>query len=293
MSGLKDNALGTKRYFEGKGLQIYQVDAFTNEAFKGNPAGVCLMDEMADERLLQSISSEMNLSETAFVATISEKSFKEADSFLLRWFTPLMEVPLCGHATLAACKVLFDIVNLPLEVIRFITASGQLTGRKEGNAFILDFPIDKYNYQTAPTELLESMGVKGLINTVCGRNSKKLILHIESEEELSQLKPDFEKMKSLAFDNSICGVAVTTKGKEGLDFVSRYFNPWAGVNEDPVTGSVHTVLASYWGDLLNKKEMLAYQKSQRGGKLHLRIKDNDRVEFAGEAVVVMRGELLL
>jgi PhzF family phenazine biosynthesis protein len=273
-----------------KKLQIYQVDAFTNEPFKGNPAGVCLLDKNIDEQTMQLIAREMNLSETAFIIPSEDD---KAGCYQLRWFTPEVEIPLCGHATLAASKILFDMIHIPVETITYRTKSGKLTCKKESNGFILDFPIDYYENSNAPGDLIRSLGVKKLVNTVYGKNTKKLILHIESEEELNVLKPDFEQMKNLTFESKINGVAVTAKGQGRIDFVSRYFNPWAGVNEDPVTGSVHTVLASYWGDLLKKKELTAHQKSRRGGEIEIKILENDRVELKGDAVIVLEGTLFI
>lgn len=270
-------------------IPIFQVDAFTNEKFKGNPAAVCILEDAIDDKYMQLIAKEINLSETAFI-----KSFKDnihANIFSLRWFTPKYEVDLCGHATIAASEILFNTIKD--DKIIYITRSGRLIANKTNKGIALNFPIDEPLPVKLDTDILEAMGIENYENAIVGKNTKKLVIHLKSENEVLNLTPNFEKMKCLEFNMDIKGVGVTCFGNERYDFISRYFNPWAGVNEDPVTGSVHTLLASYWGNLLNKDEMRAYQASIRGGEIKLRLLKENRVELIGQAIVVLKGELYL
>lgn len=276
-----------------KAVQVYQVDAFTNESFKGNPAAVCVLEEPIEDKYLQLIAKEMNLSETAFVQSLEGKYVNDTNIFSLRWFTPKCEVDLCGHATIATSKILFDCMGIKKDQILYETKSGRLTANKAGEGIALDFPIDEPLNADLPENILEAVGLESYENAIIGKNSKKLVLHLKTEGEVLKLRPDFEKMKALEFKTEVKGFGVTCIGNGKYDFVSRYFNPWAGVNEDPVTGSVHTLLASYWGKLLNKNEMKAYQASDRGGEIGLRILPGSRVELVGQAVVVLKGELYL
>lgn len=276
-----------------KAFPIYQVDVFTTEYFKGNPAGVCILDKQIEPEYMQLIAKEMNLSETAFVLPLHNKSVKEADAFSLRWFTPKVEIPLCGHATLGTSKILFEVIEVNSEQIIFDTKSGSLTAKKYETEIALDMPLDQPIEIKLPAGLLKAMGIKNYENAVIGKNTGKLIIKLKEGKEILDLTPNFELMKKINFEYDIKGIAVTSKGTGKYDFISRYFNPWAGVNEDPVTGSVHTVLASYWGNLLNKNQMRAYQASERGGEILLKIKDENRIELIGEAVIVLKGEIYI
>jgi PhzF family phenazine biosynthesis protein len=283
--------IGRKRIM--KKIKFYQVDAFTNECFKGNPAGVCVLEELIEEKYMQLIAKEMNLSETAFVQSLDGNPINQTNVFSLRWFTPKYEVDLCGHATIAASEILFNNLGIKNEQIIYETKSGRLTAHRRNKGIALDFPIDEALNINLSNELLETIGIKSYENAIIGKNTKKLVIHLKTEGEVLKVTPDFEKMKALRLEMDIKGVGITCIGNEKYDFISRYFNPWAGVNEDPVTGSVHTLLVSYWGKLLNKNELKAYQASNRGGEIILRILTDKRVELIGQAVVVLKGELLI
>lgn len=270
-----------------KTLKIYQVDVFTDKYYKGNPAAVCILEDEIEEEHMKSIAAEMNLSETAFVLPIS----KESNIYSLRWFTPEVEVPLCGHGTIGTAKVLYDEMGIDSSQIIFETKSGRLIAKRSENGIGIDMPLDSYEDIIISADFLSSMGIERYIDAKVGKITRKVIIRVDNEEEILNLNPDFNKMKSLKITEDIKGVAITTNNTNKYDFLSRYFNPWAGINEDPVTGSVHTVLANYWGDILNKAEMTAYQASRRGGKLILKMKDNNRLELIGEAVIVLKGEI--
>lgn len=269
-----------------KSFQMYQVDVFTKEYYKGNPAAVCILDEEIEDEYMRNIAAEMNLSETAFVLPID----KERNIYSLRWFTPEVEVSLCGHGTIGTAKVIYDIFGVKSDEIIFKTLSGDLIARKYETGIGIDMPLDTPLDIEPPTELLDSLEIKEYEDIKIGKSTRKLIIKVKDESVILQLNPNFNEMKSIKFKDDIKGVAITTMDTNKYDFVSRYFNPWAGINEDPVTGSVHTVLASYWGKILNKVEMKAYQASPRGGELILKIND-DRVELIGDAIIVLKGEI--
>ncbi|MBN1581119.1 MAG: PhzF family phenazine biosynthesis protein [Anaerolineae bacterium] len=261
------------------GIQIFQVDAFTNKPFAGNPAAVCILTETRDETWMQNVAKEMNLSETAFL-------LEQTDGFSLRWFTPAIEVDLCGHATLASAHVLFETVMLaPTEQARFHTRSGLLTARHDGNRIELNFPATPDEPADAPPKLLEALGVTA---KYIGKNRFDYLIQVESEETVRELKPDFALLKTLG----VRGVMVTsqTSSKE-YDFVSRFFAPGAGIDEDPVTGSAHCCLGPFWSKRLGKTEFTAYQASARGGTVCVRVA-GDRVCLSGQAVTVLHGELI-
>jgi PhzF family phenazine biosynthesis protein len=266
---------------------VYIVDAFTKERYKGNPAAVVVLKEELEENVMQLIATELNLSETAFV-NISQC---ENNIYPLRWFTPKIEVPLCGHATIATSKVLFDIMGVQSDEIQYITRSGILKSRKYQEGISIDFPADHPEEVEVPQQILKVLGLEHSVNCIYGKQTKKLVIHVGSRHEVLNINPDFEKMKSLSFDFDVKGVGVTTQGYGSYDFISRYFNPWAGVNEDPVTGSVHTVLAPYWAKLLGKNKLSAYQESSRGGELKLSLYSNGRLDIIGSAIVVLRGKI--
>ncbi len=274
-------------------LDIYQVDAFTNERFKGNPAAVCPLENELDETLYLEISSEMNLSETAFIYPLDGKTWTQAQRFSLRWFTPKVEVPLCGHATLATAKVLFSEMNNQNPELVFETLSGELKARHEGGLILLDFPSEPPVEIDLKDDLGPILGYHNLIRVLYSEQARKLLLHLSNADEVTNLKPDYTKLLTHKFDTGFIGIIATSEGFEDFDFISRFFAPWVGVDEDPVTGSAHTVLYPYWSKLLKKGELLAYQASQRGGILQLKAKGPGRVEIGGEAVVVLRGKLEL
>ncbi|MUG97302.1 PhzF family phenazine biosynthesis isomerase [Scytonema sp. UIC 10036] len=263
------------------GQIITQVDAFTNTPFAGNPAAVCVLPAPQSEEWMQKVAQEMNLSETAFLV-------RQEDGFYLRWFTPTTEVPLCGHATLASSHVLWSEAHLlPDEIARFHTKSGLLIAKKLGSWIELDFPVNYSEQTTAPSALGEALGVP--LKTVL-QNSLGYLVEVESEELVRQMQPNFELLKTLPAADII--VTSSTNSDSEFDFVSRFFAPSLGINEDPVTGAAHCCLAPFWRDRLGKNEFLAYQASSRGGILKVRYDGGDRVYLAGQAVTVLRGELL-
>jgi PhzF family phenazine biosynthesis protein len=253
------------------------VDAFTDRPFAGNPAAVCLLSSPRDDAWMQAVAREMNLSETAFLLPVQ-------DGFSLRWFTPLVEVDLCGHATLASAHVLWETCALKAdEQARFHTRSGLLTAQRQGGWIELDFPSDPVQPVTSPPELLKALGVTPAF---VGKGRYYLV-EVESEEAVRRLAPDFALLAKVAR-----GVAVTSRSSSPeYDFASRFFAPSVGINEDPVTGSVHCSLGPYWSAKLKKRELTAYQASSRGGVLRLRV-GGPRVYIGGQAVTVLRGELL-
>jgi PhzF family phenazine biosynthesis protein len=261
------------------GQIITQVDAFTNKAFAGNPAAVCVLPVPQSDRWMQNVAQEMNLSETAFLV-------KQDDGFNLRWFTPTVEVPLCGHATLASAHVLWSEGHLALdETARFYTKSGLLVAKRQGEWIELDFPANFSQTIVAPTELSQALGVE--FKSVL-ENSLGYLVEVESEDLVREMQPNFQQLKALSFGQ----VIVTSVSKSEYDFVSRFFAPGLGINEDPVTGAAHCCLAPFWRDRLGKDEFLAYQASSRGGVVKVRYAGGDRVFLGGQAVTVLRGELI-
>jgi PhzF family phenazine biosynthesis protein len=265
-------------------MKLFIADAFTSTPFKGNPAAVCLVeDRVLDDAQMQAIAREMNLSETAFVAP------RDDGSFGLRWFTPLAEVALCGHATLASAFVLWtEKVIAPYEIAQFHTQSGLLSALREDDGWItLDFPAKEVT--AAPEWRVEIERVLGIETVFVGRNDFDFVVEVESEKVVRELKPNFNALLELP----VRGVAVTSMATTtGFHFVSRFFAPRVGINEDPVTGSAHCALAPYWCGRLNKTEFAALQLSARGGVLQLELHAK-RVRISGECVLVLRGELNL
>ncbi len=260
-------------------IQIYQVDAFADQPFRGNPAAVCLLTEPMAAEWMQAVAAEMNLSETAFLQ-------REDAGFRLRWFTPAVEVDLCGHATLASAHVLWEAGHLwPQEAAQFYTKSGLLTARRVEGDIELNFPAVQAEVVDAPAELLAALGVTP---RYVGRNKFDYIIEAASADEVRALQPDHALLRTLP----VRGVMVTAPGDDGqYDFVSRFFAPGSGIDEDPVTGSAHCCLTPYWARKLGKEEMTAYQASPRGGVVRV-ILQGDRVLLRGQAVTVMRGVLV-
>jgi PhzF family phenazine biosynthesis protein len=259
-------------------VPIVQVDAFTAHPFGGNPAAVCVLPSAADEQWMQRVAMEMNLSETAFL-------HPEKDGYQLRWFTPAIEVDLCGHATLASAHVLWEENQLrPSEEARFHTKSGLITCVRQGDWIEMNFPAKFEEATEAPPRLAEALGAE---LQYVGRNQFDYLVEVADERTLRALTPQHHLLRELP----VRGVIVTARGTGDYDFVSRFFAPGAGVDEDPVTGSAHTALTPFWASRLGKKEMRAYQASRRGGVLQVRL-EGDRVFLLGQAVTVLRGELL-
>jgi predicted PhzF superfamily epimerase YddE/YHI9 len=260
-------------------MQIFQVDAFTGSAFGGNPAAVCLLPGPAEPAWMQRVAAEMNLSETAFLEP-------RDGSYGLRWFTPAVEVALCGHATLASAHVLYETgLAGPGESIRFDSASGTLTARQDGPAIALDFPATPAVRAQPPPMVLAALGVGAPAWT--GRSREDLLIVLSAEEQVAALAPDFGRLASAR----VRGTIVTAPASRAdADFVSRFFAPAVGVAEDPVTGSAHCTLAPYWCQRLGQTALTGYQASRRGGTVRVRMAA-DRVILTGEAVTVLTGEL--
>lgn len=260
-----------------KKIKLYQVDAFTNKLFQGNPAAVCVIDEWLSDELMQKIGLENNLSETAFVV-------QKGDVYEIRWFTPTLEVDLCGHATLAAAFVLFEYYNHSTNTITFqFKSSGKLTVDKNDNGSLtLNFPTDIVSKVDIPEALISAFNIQP---KECYKGRTDYLLIYSSQEEIENINPDFSKILT----SGERGVIISAPGKNN-DFVSRFFAPQAGINEDPVTGSAHTTLAPVWSEKLNKPKLTAKQLSKRGGDLVCELV-GDRVKISGNAVKYLIGEI--
>ncbi|MDZ4680722.1 MAG: PhzF family phenazine biosynthesis protein [Saprospiraceae bacterium] len=256
-------------------LTIYQVDAFTDRLFSGNPAAICQLQEWLPDALLLAIAHENNLSETAYLVP-------ESDGYRLRWFTPTTEVTLCGHATLAAAHVLYNHLGYEADKVIFHTLSGTLTVKRTSDGYMMNFPTDTLRHVSAPLALIVALGITPT-KVFLGREDYLVVL--ENRQQVADLHPDFAALRRLQGR----GVIVTAPCDDSsADFVSRCFYPNAGIDEDPVTGSAHTTMAPYWAERLGKPELFARQISRRGGTLKCRLL-NDRVELIGHAVTYMIG----
>ncbi len=277
------------------GLTVVQVDAFTNKPFTGNPAAVCVTDKPLEEGLMQAIAAEMNLSETAFLCPLENGPIN--GGFSLRWFTPATEVDLCGHATLASAHVLWSEGHIAKDkTARFQTRSGWLSAQQKEDGWIeMDFPSQPVQNTHVMPQLIKSLCCQGNISSVT-KSSVNYLVEVHSEEALRSLTPNFDEMKKLPMHGVIITAAASN---EGHDFVSRFFAPKIGINEDPVTGSAHTSLAPYWQKKLGKSAMVARQISARGGLIRVECVDHpedaeqNRVLISGQAVVTLKGELQL
>ncbi len=256
---------------------MFQVDAFTERLFGGNPAAVCLLDRWLPEDVMQWIAAENNLAETAFV-------LGEGSGYEIRWFTPAVEVDLCGHATLASAHVVFHYVgHKDAEIVFSSRLSGLLKVRRDGGLLTLDFPADSYEKVATPPALTAALGIEPM-ETYRGKTDYMAVL--PSEQAVKDVKPDFAALGNI---KDCRGVIITAEGTSA-DFVSRFFAPQSGINEDPVTGSAHTTLTPYWAGVLGKNELTALQLSERKG--HLWCKHNgSRVAISGHAVTYMQGEI--
>jgi PhzF family phenazine biosynthesis protein len=259
-------------------IPLYLVDAFADAPFAGNPAAVALLAEWPPDTWLQSVAAELKHSETAFV-------LPRPTDFALRWFTPAVEVDLCGHATLASAFVLWHAGLVARDKpVAFSTRSGVLTARHRAGSIELDFPLERQEVCEPPAGLLEALGIAA---TYVGRSRFDLLVEVASDEELRAMAPDFRRLSAV----DCRGVIVTARSSHApFDFVSRFFAPAAGVDEDPVTGSAHCTLAHYWRERIGKHEFTAYQASPRGGVVRAAI-DGDRVRLGGRAVLVFEGHL--
>lgn len=266
-------------------IETYIVDSFTNKPFKGNPAGVCVLHQKITDGQMQSIAKELGLSETAFITKIGEPN-----KYAIRYFSPKMEIPLCGHATLASSKVLFE-VNPTMTDIHFKNIQGlDLMIKKSKEKIEMEFPVYNTIPQSAPNELLKALGIEKITNSEFNKETNILLIEIENCQLLNNLSPNFEKLKTS--HNSINGVLVTALSDQSdYDFESRYFWPWSGTNEDPVTGGTHTFLAKYWATRLNKNKMNSFQCSERSGFMEVELISNNKLIIKSEAQVVLKGEL--
>jgi PhzF family phenazine biosynthesis protein len=259
-------------------IRLTQVDAFTDRPFHGNPAAVCFLEQPRPDPWLQAVAAEMNLSETAFL-------WERPDGFALRWFTPAVEVDLCGHATLASAHVLWEEGRLaPGKTALFHTRCGLLTARRDGEWIELDFPATPAAPAETPPGLAEALGTEFAF---VGRSRFDYLVELESESVVRDLRPDFSALKRIPSR----GIMVTARGAAPYDFVSRFFGPAAGIDEDPVTGSAHCCLGPYWREKLGREQLFAYQASARGGEVRVRVGD-ERVYLGGKAITVLRADLL-
>jgi PhzF family phenazine biosynthesis protein len=260
-------------------IEIYQVDSFTQEPFKGNPAGVCITKSGLDEKLMLSIAAEMAVPETAFLSL---------DDMNLRWFSPKIEVQLCGHGTLAVAHIMKEMGLIDLgEEIEFHTLSGSLHVKAEKEHIEMDFPAPHIDYTVNPSfEMLQCLGINQDKILSCGSFETKILIEIDNESDLLSLEPNFESLKRLPGRS----VVVTVKSSSSeVDFISRNFAPWVGVDEDPVTGSAHCALAVHWAKILEKSHLKGYQASQRGGFVTVALLPNKRVKLIGNAFTTIKG----
>ncbi len=277
-------------------IPIYVVDAFTDSPFKGNQAGICFLDKSygsIDESILQKIAFEMNLSETAFVSPINTKeSFSDAEDFNLRWFTPTTEIDLCGHATLATAHVLFHELANSNKELKFHTMSGVLSVSKDEDFLKMDFPANPSESISSIDFISTSLGLQKeeIISWEYDPKLANVLVEVKNSDILQRIEPDFAKLKKYTGKLRIVGLIITAKMSEtDFDFASRYFAPWVGINEDPVTGSSHTTLGPYWSAKLGKTELQTIQLSKRTGKLKL-IVTNSRVYIKGKSCTILSGK---
>lgn len=288
-------------------LDVFTVDAFTRTPFSGNPAAVIPMLQVSDEQTLQQVSAELNLSETAYVtpAAGGTRPWQECGRFSLRWFTPTNEVPLCGHATLATAHVLFHCLGNTNARLEFDTKSGVLVARRDGTLITLDFPANP----PRPLDPAEEAQLAGLLKVASGglpvsqvllsRTSKKLLVRLHqscSRQQLEALQMDVGDLQRRHDGSLVKGVILTLEGgQDEADYhcYSRYFAPWNGIPEDPVTGSAHTVLGPFWSEQLGRPSLKCRQVSPRGGDMTVTVRDDGRVDLTGEATLVMQGHITL
>ena len=266
-------------------MRTFIVDSFTDEPFKGNPAGVCLLESPLEESQMQAIAKELNFSETTFVVPETESG-----RFSIRYFSPIMEIPLCGHATLAASKVIFK--NEGLEKIQFTTGRGvQLNVSSRGEKIVMEFPVYDLEPRNVPAAVLDALGVEQdqYVNSAYNPETQVVLLEIKGDQVLETMAPDFGKLVD-SIEN-LHGLSVTAKSsRDEFDFCSRFFWPWSGGDEDPVTGAVHTFLSKYWGERLGKTQMRSLQASERTGSMNLELLDNGNLLIEADAVILFEGD---
>lgn len=266
-------------------MKVFIIDAFTDESFKGNPAGVCLLESEVSVETMQAIANELNLSETAFL-----KQINNCDTdYLIRYFTPTVEIDFCGHATLASAKLILHHQQKPF--VNFTTFRNlKLSATSEGENIKMKFPIYKTTDFAPTKELYEVFGIISPIATKFAKDLDMLIVEVADKETLLNIKPDFAK--AIQSSDKIKELVVTTKSTDNeFDFYSRCFCPWIGINEDPVTGASHSVLAKYWSEILGKSEMKAFQSSKRGGFMKLKILNEIELEVTSNAKIIFEGTM--
>lgn len=260
-------------------LKIYQVDAFTNKLFHGNPAAIVPLKEWIGDELMQRIAMENNLAETAFFVP----STQEGIDYDIKWFTPAIEIDLCGHATLGAAWIIFNKLGFEKEQLNFSCRSGKLSVEKRGDVIQMDFPSWKpERFNEYPEELVKALKLNEVVGVYKNRD---VLVELQNDEEVIKCSPDISLLKKTGYN-----VIITAPGKNGVDFVSRFFAPAAGIDEDPVTGSAHSQLIPFWAEKLDKKKMFARQLSRRGGELECKWW-GDRVAMSGQCVFYMEGEI--
>jgi PhzF family phenazine biosynthesis protein len=268
-------------------IRTFVVDAFTDQPFKGNAAGVCLLEQPLDEASMQKIASELKHSETAFVTLAPNAN----GQLPIRYFTPACEIAFCGHATLASSKIILEKVGEPQ--VGFRTHFHlELAAEKSNDGIRMKFPLYDSTPYTPKKEMLDVLGLDEVKATRYSKDVDMLLIEVADKEALLKIQPDFKQLAKS--ESGIEKLAITTRSKDGeYDFYSRCFCPWLGIDEDPVTGAVHTVLAKYWGDILGKKKMKAFQASERGGYLNLEIKNEKELEVTSQAHIILEGEINL
>jgi PhzF family phenazine biosynthesis protein len=275
---------------------LYHVDAFTNRPFSGNPAGVFLCRSEMSAKQMQLISAEVNASETAFPIPLDASSFKEASRFHLRWFTPQVEVPLCGHATLATAHVMFCELENQNDALKFETQSGELVVRHDGEYYAMDFPAGIAKSIDTDVSICHALGIQehSVLDTLYCDSPNKLLVVVDDEHVVRGLSPDFIKLREISRKYSAGSVVVTGRSvSPDYDFVSRNFAPIRGVNEDPVTGSSHVILGPYWQEQLHKSQLKGFQASPRGGVVVVEVVGSSRVVLKGTALTISRGQMLV
>ena len=265
-------------------MKSYIVDSFTDSAFKGNPAAVCILDSPLSDETMLSIAKEFNLSETAFL-----ESKVDQDLYQIRYFSPIQEIPLCGHATLASAKVLFELFEI--EMVRFETGQKlNIDVTKEGYDIVMKFPLYNLIPAEIPDETLKALGIRDVMAVFYNEETNIILIEILHARLLKGLSPNYDSLVRSIDD--ISGILVTAQSEvDEHDFHSRFFWPWSGGNEDPVTGATHTFLAKYWGDKLGKKSMTSFQSSERTGFMALEIIDDKTLLIKGKAVIIFEGKL--
>ena len=275
---------------------FYLVDAFTTQPFSGNPAGVFMHSSEMTPKQMQLIASEINASETAFPVPLDAPPFEVASRFHLRWFSPQVEVPLCGHATLATAHVLFRETENQNRVLRFETQSGELVVRHEGDYYAMDFPAGIAKPIDTDVSIYDALGIKesSVLDTLYCDSPNKLLVVVDEEDIVRRLAPDFLRLREISRKYNAGSVVVTCRSTSSdYDFVSRNFAPIRGVNEDPVTGSSHVILGPYWQERLHRSQLKGFQASPRGGVVIVEAVDDSRVVLKGTALTISRGQMLV